>query len=119
MAANKSLRVILLRLILMAMEMDGITSGKVGKNGKKARQNKPEALTGLRARFPACLAGCWFCTLSASSSCSTVLPCLLTVSSRPLRSLQASLLQSSEWPSNRGRVASLLRTLKSKHRAPI
>lgn len=97
MAANKSLGVILLRLILMAMEMDGITSGKVGENGKKARQNKPEAWTGgLRARFPACLAGCWFCTLSASSSCSTVLPCLLTVSSRPLRSLQASLLQSSE-----------------------
>ena len=27
----------------MAMEMDGITSGKVGENGKKTMQNKPEA----------------------------------------------------------------------------
>ena len=53
MAANKSLGVILLRLIFMAMEVDGITSGKVGENGKKARQSQPEALTGgLRARVP-------------------------------------------------------------------
>lgn len=31
-AVNKSLGVILLQLIFMAMEMDGITSGKVGEN---------------------------------------------------------------------------------------